>query len=98
MLHYNPSDFIFQHLPVKEEVKMIEINRMRNGYIIDTLTSIDIEEFVKVGAKVLKIYEGVTYKESFKTSPFGKTIDILGILKIYIKTKVMISCRGLLNY
>ena len=60
---------------------MIEINRMRNGYIIDTLTSVDIEEFVKVGAKVLKIYEGVIYKESFKTSLFGKTIDILGILK-----------------
>ena len=39
---------------------------MRNGYTIDTLTSVDICEFVKMGGKVLEIYEGVTYREHFK--------------------------------
>ena len=29
--NYNPPDLIFQHLPVKEKVKNIEVNRMRNG-------------------------------------------------------------------
>ena len=28
--YYNPPDLIFQHLPVKEKVKKIEVNRMRN--------------------------------------------------------------------
>ena len=40
--YYNPPNLIFQQIPVKEKVKKIEVNRMRNGYIIDTLTSVDI--------------------------------------------------------
>ena len=32
---YNPKNLIVQHLPVKEKEKKIEINRMRNDYIID---------------------------------------------------------------
>ena len=46
--YYNSPDLIFQHLPVKGKVKNIEVNRMRNGYIIDTLTSVDIQEIVKI--------------------------------------------------
>ena len=34
---------------VKEEVKKIEGNRMRSGYNIDTLTSVDIQETVEIG-------------------------------------------------
>ena len=33
--YYNPKTLIVQHLPVKEKEKKIEINRIRNGYIID---------------------------------------------------------------
>ena len=40
--YYNPSDIRFQHLPLKEKVKNLEINRRRNGYNIDTSTSVDI--------------------------------------------------------
>ena len=47
--YYNPPDLIFQHLPIKKKVKKLEVNRMRNGYIIDTLTSVDIQEIVKIG-------------------------------------------------
>ena len=43
---------------------------MHNGYIIDTLTSVDIEEIVKISGKVVQIYEGVSYRENFKISPF----------------------------
>ena len=32
---------------------------MRNGYIIDTLTSVGNQEMVKRGGKVVKIYEGM---------------------------------------
>ena len=79
--YYNPRDLIVQHLPVKERVKKIEINRMRNGYIIDHLTSVDIQENVKIGGKVIEIYEGVIYRENFKVSPFRKVIDKLFALR-----------------
>ena len=36
--YYNPPNLMFQHLPVKEKVKNVELNRMRSGYNIDTLT------------------------------------------------------------
>ena len=75
--YYNPKNLIVQHLPVKEKEKKIEINCMRNGYIIDTLTSVDIQEIVKIGGKVIEIYEGVIYRENFKVNPFRKVIDIL---------------------
>ena len=57
--YYNPKNLIVQHLPVKEKEKKIEIYRMRNGYIIDTLTSVDIQEIVKNGGKVIEIHESV---------------------------------------
>ena len=43
---------------------------MRNGYIVDTLTSADIQEIVDLGGKVKEIYEGIIYRESFIISPF----------------------------
>ena len=54
---------------------------MRNGYIIDYLTSVDIQEIVKIGGKVTEIYEGVIYRENFKVSPFRKIIDKLFALR-----------------
>ena len=56
--YFNPKDLIVQHLPVKEKVKKIEVNRMKNGYITQVLTSVDIQEIVKIGGKVVRIYEG----------------------------------------
>ena len=50
---------------------------MRNGYIIDTLTSVDICEIVQTGGKVIEIYEGVIYQENFKKSTFRKVIEKL---------------------
>ena len=72
--YYNPKNLIVQNLPTKERVNKMEINRMRNGYIIDTLTSIDIQEIDKIGGKVIEIYEGVIYRENLKVSPFRKLI------------------------
>ena len=79
--YYNPPDLIFQHLPVEEKNKEIEVNRMRNGYIIDTLTSVDIQEIVENGGKVIEIHEGVSYRENFKVSPFRKVIEKLFALR-----------------
>ena len=46
--YYNPKNLIVQHIPVKEKEKKFEISRMRNGYIIDTLTSVDLEEISEI--------------------------------------------------
>ena len=54
---------------------------MRNGYIIDTLTSLDLQQTAKIGGKVIEIYEGVTYRENFKISPFRKFIEKLFALR-----------------
>ena len=50
---------------------------MRNGYITQVLTSVDIEEIVKLGGKVIEFYEGVLYRENYKLFPFKKVIDKL---------------------
>ena len=78
---YNPKNLIVQHIPIREKEKKIEINRMRNGYIIDHLTSVDIQEIVKIRGKVIEIYEGVIYRENFKISPFRKVIGELFALR-----------------
>ena len=75
--YYNPRDLIVQHLPVKEKVNKIETNRMRNGFITQVLTSVDIQEIVKKGGKVVQVYEGVFYRENFNVSAFKKVIDNL---------------------
>ena len=75
--YYNPPDLVFQHLPVDEKVKKIEVNRMRKGYIIDTLLSLDFQEINKIGGKVIEIYEGYIYRENFKVSAFKKVIEKL---------------------
>ena len=72
---YSPKDLIVQHLPVKVREKKNETNRMRNGYIIDTLTSVDLQENVKIGGEVVEMYESVIYHENFKVSPFKKVVD-----------------------
>ena len=51
--YYNPKNLIVQHLPAKEREKKIDINRICNGYIIQSLTSVDIQQIVKIGGKVI---------------------------------------------
>ena len=62
--YHNPENLMFQHLAVKEKIenpyknnRLEEINRMRKGIIIDTLTSVDIVEIVKCGGFILEVYE-----------------------------------------
>ena len=85
--YYNPTNLIVQHIPVKEREKKIEINCMRNRYSFETLTSVDIQEIVKIKGKVLEIYEGVIFRENFKISPFKKVFDNLFELRQKFKAK-----------
>ena len=40
---------------------------MRDGYIVENLTSVDIQEIVQIVGKVQEIYESVIYGEKFKS-------------------------------
>ena len=84
-------------MPIKEKVKQIKVNRMRNGYIIDTLSSVDIQEIVKIGGKVVEVYEGVIYRENFKVSPFRKVIEKLFDLGRKYKDKKNGLMQGLVK-
>ena len=75
--YFNPKNLIVQHLPVKEKESKIETICIRNAYIIDTLTCVDVHKIVKIGGNVIEIHEGVTYRESFKVIAFRKVIDKL---------------------
>ena len=75
--YYNPPDLMFQHLPIKETIKNIELRRLRNGYITDTLTPVDIQERVTIGRKVFGAYEGVIYRENFTISSFRTNMEKL---------------------
>ena len=50
---------------------------MRNGFFIDTLSSVDIYEIAKTGGKIIEIHEGVNCGRNFKISPFRKVIEKL---------------------
>ena len=78
---YNPKNLIVHHLPVKGEENQIEINRMRNGYITQVLTSVDFQEIAKIGGRVIEIYESASYRENFKINPFEKVFTKLLALR-----------------
>ena len=84
-------------MPIKEKVKKIEVNRMRNGYIIDRLTSVNIQEIVKIGGKVVDVYEGVIYRENFKVGPFRKVIEKLFALRQKYKDEKNDLMQGLVK-
>ena len=65
----------------------MEIDCMRNRYIIDTLTSDDIQEITKVKGKVIEIYEGVVHRQHFNLSLFRGIIDKLFALGQKYKDK-----------
>ena len=50
---------------MREKIRQIEVDRLRKGYIVETLTSVDFQEIDKLGGKVKKIYEGVIRKKIF---------------------------------
>ena len=73
-----PNNLFFQPIPAKDNITYTqdekeysqELIRFRNGKCYDVLTSVDIQEIVRCGGKILKIYDGIVYEENFKESPF----------------------------
>ena len=95
--NYSLLDLIYQHLPIKAKVKNIEINPMRNGYIVYVLTSVDIHKIVKIGGRVIQIFEGVIYRQNFKISPIRKVIEKVVALRQNYKNKFNDLFQGLVE-
>ena len=62
--YHNPEKIIFQHMSVEEQVfnpvkkRLEEVNRFRNDYIKQHLTSVDIGEIVRIGGVKTEFFEG----------------------------------------
>ena len=53
-------------------MEKFEFIQMRNVKILDNLNSVDSQENVKFGGKVLQLFEGVFYRENVKVSALKK--------------------------
>ena len=88
--YHNPDHLVLQHLAVNEEVlnenehKYEKINRFRNGDIIDYVTSVDLEEIVRIGGVVLKFYEGFIC-DNLEFNPFFNFIIDMTAKRNYYK-------------
>ena len=72
------------------------MNEIRNGYIIDTLSLIDIQEILKVGGKVNQISEAAVYQKISTYYHLQKFWRNYSTLNKNFKTKKMIYCKGYL--
>ncbi|ESO95271.1 hypothetical protein LOTGIDRAFT_175180 [Lottia gigantea] len=93
-----PKNKFFQPIPVKDKITFTNKEgkketgnkiRFRNGFCHDVLTSVDIQEIVKAGGRIIRILDGIVYEENFKTPPYRDYILILRDLrnKYYCKGK-----------
>ena len=80
-----PNNLFFQPVPAKDKINKIDLIRFRNGEIFDTLNSVDIQEIVRCGGKILKIYDGIVYEENYKISPFREYVEKLFNLRLKYK-------------
>ena len=77
--YHNPENLVLQHMAVKEDVfietknKCECVNRFRNVDITQHLTSVDIEEVVRIGGVIKEFYEG-SICDNLDYNPFKKYI------------------------
>ncbi|ESP02744.1 hypothetical protein LOTGIDRAFT_156692 [Lottia gigantea] len=85
-----PKNMFFQPIPAKDKITFTNRIgkketgtkiRFRNGFCSDVLTSVDIQEIVKAGGRIIKILDGIVYEENFKTPPYRDYILILKELR-----------------
>ncbi|ESO88560.1 hypothetical protein LOTGIDRAFT_165343 [Lottia gigantea] len=104
-----PTNMFFQPIPAKDKITFTNRIgkketgskiRFRNGFCHDVSTSVDIQEIVKAGGKIIKILDGIVYEENFKTPPYRDYILILKELRNKYKKEgdmVVSNCMKLLG-
>ncbi|ESO83482.1 hypothetical protein LOTGIDRAFT_176230 [Lottia gigantea] len=96
----------FQPIPTKDKITFTNKEgnketgtkiRFRNGFCSEVLTSVDIQQIVKAGGRIIKIVDGIVYEENFKTPPYRDYILILRDLnekkrkRCYSKDKISVE-------
>ncbi|ESO84692.1 hypothetical protein LOTGIDRAFT_168560 [Lottia gigantea] len=85
-----PKNMFFQPIPAKDKITYTNKEgkketdtkiRFTNGFCHDVLTSVDIQEIVKAGGRIIRILDGIVYEEIFKTPPYRDYILILRDLR-----------------
>ena len=104
--YYNLEPLILQHMAIKEDVfnetrnKCECVDRFRNGDITQHLTSVDIEETVRVGGVIIEFYEGFIC-ENLDFNPFKEHIlDVTAkrnMFKEQGKTILQDMCKKISN-
>ncbi|ESO88677.1 hypothetical protein LOTGIDRAFT_165463 [Lottia gigantea] len=104
-----PKKMLFQPIPAKDKITFTNRIgqketgtkiRFRNGFCHDVLTSVDIQEIVKSGGKIIRILDCIVYEGNFKTPPYRDYILILKELRNKYKKEgdmVASNCMKLLG-
>ncbi|ESO91894.1 hypothetical protein LOTGIDRAFT_163256 [Lottia gigantea] len=88
----------FQPIPAKDKITFTSKEgkketgnkiRFRNGFCHDVLTSVEIQEIVKAGGRIIRILDGIVYEENFKTPSYRDYILILRDLRNKYKREGM---------
>ena len=66
---------------------LLVLNRFRNGIIHDALSSVDIQEIVKAGGRINKIYERIVYEKNLEINPYKEFIIRLFTLRKNIRKR-----------
>ncbi|ESP02074.1 hypothetical protein LOTGIDRAFT_157220 [Lottia gigantea] len=70
-----PTNMFFQPIPAKDKITFTnkEGNKetftkisFRNGFCSEVLTSVDIQEIVKAGGRIIRILDGIVYEENLE--------------------------------
>ncbi|ESO82848.1 hypothetical protein LOTGIDRAFT_155884 [Lottia gigantea] len=89
-----PKNMFFQPIPSKDKISFKNKEgknetgtkiRFRNGFCYDVLTSVDIQEIVKAGGRIIRILDGIVYEQNFRTPPYRDYILILRDLRNQFK-------------
>ena len=95
---HNPENLILQHMAAKQDVydeikhKCECIHRFRNGDITTHLTSVDIEEVVRIGGVIKNYYEGFIC-DNLDYNPFKEYIFDMTAKETNIKNRVKTSYK-----
>ena len=86
-----PNDMFFTPVFSKDSVnfenKKTEILRSRTGKCCDILTSVDIQEIVRCGGTIIRIFDGLIFEENFEINPFREFVLELYSLKAKFKNE-----------
>ena len=64
-----------------------DLIRFRNGTIHVTLSYVDIQEIVKAGESIIKIYEGIVYEKNLEINPYKGFVTRSFVLRKNIRKR-----------